>query len=398
MRFGVAMIASVFHPSVGGIQTHTLQLTAKLRARGVDAFVLTRAQPSLALYEEIRGVPTYRLGSPQRRGGLGSLNYILECGRFLARHRQRWQVVHAQQMLSPMTIGLLARSLPGKKLVVTAHASGPELGDVWLLRHRRPLGRARLSASLKFVDAFVSISARIREDLRTAGARDERVWELPQGVDTERFRPLRSQDRAALRRSLGLPSGWLVVFSGRLAPEKGLDVLLQAWPSVVARKPGAQLLLLGAGELLDPLFALAESLGVASSVHFAGQCQDAAPILQAADAFVLPSHTEGMPMSLLEAMSCGLPVVASAVGGMCELVTDGVNGALVPPGNCEALAEKLLAASEPSCAQPWGQRARRMVLTHHSLDTVIDSYLELYQHLLGIRDRALTACVHRPAA
>src|SRR5262249_8506119 len=181
-----------------------------------------------------------------------------------------------------------------------------------------------------------------------------------------------------------LPRGWLVVYTGRLAPEKGLDVLLRCWPQVVSRRPDAQLVLVGAGELLTTLFALTESLGVAGSVHFAGQCSDTAPILQSADALVLPSQHEGMPMSLLQAMACRFPVAASGVGGCGELPSGGFKGGRVPPGNCQALAEKRRAAGDPPPADRWGQRARRLVLAQHSLDAVADTYLELYQHLLGI--------------
>ncbi len=208
MRYGIAMIASVFHPSVGGIQTHTLSLSQKLRKRGVDAFVLTRSQPGLAPYEEIRGVPTHRLGIKRGGRSIRAASYILECAGHLARHRKAWAVVHAHQMLSPMTAGLLARAVIGKKLVVNPHACG-KIGDVEILRTQRPItGRLRLAGALKYADAFVSISAGIRDDLKNLGVPAERIWDIPNGVGTEHFRPLARIHRpAALRRSLGLPTG-----------------------------------------------------------------------------------------------------------------------------------------------------------------------------------------------
>jgi glycosyltransferase involved in cell wall biosynthesis len=398
MRFGIAMIASVFPPSVGGIQTHTLHLCEKLRNRGLEAFVLTRSHPGLPRYEEIGGVPTYRLGFSRGGPAICATSYILECCRHLATHRKQWDVVHAHQMLSPMTVGLLARAALGGKLVVNPHASG-QIGDVETLRKRRPLtGRARLAGALKFGDAFVSISAGIRDDLRRLGAEEEKIWDIPNGVDTEHFRPLTRHQRAPLRRALGLPDGWMIVFTGRLAPEKGLDTLLQAWPQVRARRPDAQLLIVGGGERLPTLLAQAGSLAITGSVHFAGECADAAPVLQAADCFVLPSMTEGLPVSLLEAMACGLPVVATSVGGSRQLVEDGVSGGLVAPGDAQALSEKLLAAADPPRGESWGQRARRQVVAMYSLDTVAEKYAELYQHLLGIRASSPAAVARRPAA
>src|SRR5262249_46306158 len=130
MRFGVAMIASIFHPSVGGIQTHTLRLSRKLRQRGVDAFVVTRPRESRPRYEEIEGVPTYRVGI--RRGSLAlrAGAYVLAGVRQLAALRGRWQVAHVHQMLSPMSLGLLAKSVLGNRLVINPHLSGTN-GDVY---------------------------------------------------------------------------------------------------------------------------------------------------------------------------------------------------------------------------------------------------------------------------
>ncbi len=398
MRHGIAMIASIFHPSVGGIQTHTLHLSEKLMARGIDVFVLTRPHPGLPRYQEIRGVPTYRLGASRGSPGFRSTSYIIECCRFLARNPGRWDIAHAHQMLSPMTIGLLARVLLGKKLVVNPHSTG-WIGDVEILRSQRPLsGRARLAAALKFADAFVSICQEIHDDLKSIGVREERIWEIPNAVDTDHFRPLPRQERGSLRRALGLPEGWLVVFTGRLAPEKGLDNLLQAWPRVRAHRPDAQLALVGSGDRLTALLAKAESLGIADSVHFPGECIDVAPVLRSADAFVLPSNSEGSPISLLEAMACGLPVVVTAVGGMRQVVEDGVSGGLVPLDDSHSLSEKLLLAADPARAAAWGLHARRHVVTQHSLQTEAENFLELYDHLTGFQTGSSLTLARRPAA
>jgi glycosyltransferase involved in cell wall biosynthesis len=383
---------------VGGIQTHTLNLSQELRARGMDVFVLTRPHPGLPRYEEIRGVPTYRLGATWGGPAIRATSYILECCRFLARNPEKWDIAHVHQMLSPMTVGLLARMLLGKKLVINPHASG-SIGDVEILRAQRPVsGRARLAGAVKFADAFVSISHEIRDDLKSLGVREERIWEIPNGVDTDHFRPLPRQEREALRRALGLPKGWLVVYTGRLAAEKGLDNLLQAWPRVRAHRSDAQLAIVGSGEQLTSLLAKAESLGVADSIHFAGECTDAAPVLRAADAFVLPSSTEGLPISLLEAMACGLPIVATAVGGSRQLVEDGVSGGLVPSGDSHSLSEKLLIAGDPALAGAWGHQARRHIVAHYSLQTVAETYVELYDHLIGVQTGSSVAFARRPAA
>lgn len=398
MRYGIAMIASIFPPSVGGIQTHTLHLSEKLLARGIDVFVLTRPHPGRPRYEEIRGVPTYRLGAARGSPAFRAISYIVECWRFLARNPGRWDVAHAQQMLSPMTVGLFARGLKRKKLAVTAHSTG-SIGDVGILRRQRPLsGRTRLAAAVKFVDAFVSICPEIRDEFKSVGIREEKIWDIPNGVDTDHFRPLPRQERGALRHALGLPKGWLVVFTGRLAVEKGLDNLLRAWPRVRAQRADAQLAIAGQGEELTALLAKAESLGIADSVHFAGECTDVAPVLQSADAFVLPSNNEGLPMALLEAMACELPVVATGVGGVPHAVEDGVTGGLVASGDWQSLSEKLLIAGDPALAGGWGLHARRRVVAQYSLQAEAETYLELYDHLTGFQSASSLTFGHRPAA
>lgn len=388
MRFGVAMIASIFHPSVGGIQTHTLRLSRKLRQKGVDAFVVTRPQNNRPSYEEIQGVPTYRVGI--RRGGraLTATCYILEGLRLLAAQRGRWQIAHAHQMVSPMSLGLLAKSFLGNRLIINPHLGG-KLGDVVTLQDERPLtGRFRLAAAVKLADAFVTISDEIRRELDSLGIEGDRIWEIPNGVDVEHFRPLQPGRRRRLREALNLPDGWLVGFAGRLTHQKGLDVLLEAWRRVVSARRDAQLILIGSGEELPNLFKQADSLGLERSVHFVGECSDVAPLLQACDAFVLPSRSEGLPVALLEAMAVGLPVVATKIDGIRYVLEDGVTGGLVPPDDPMALSNRLLEAADGARVQSWGERARRHVEAHYSLDVVAEQYVAMYEKILSLEHKS----------
>ncbi len=155
---------------------------------------------------------------------------------------------------------------------------------------------------------------------------------------------------------------------------------------------------MGSGDRLTALLAKAESLGIADSVHFPGECIDVAPVLRSADAFVLPSNSEGSPISLLEAMACGLPVVVTAVGGMRQVVEDGVSGGLVPLDDSHSLSEKLLLAADPARAAAWGLHARRHVVTQHSLQTEAENFLELYDHLTGFQTGSSLTLARRPAA
>lgn len=169
-------------------------------------------------------------------------------------------------------------------------------------------------------------------------------------VDLERFRPPSNAERAEARRSLGLPTDAPVVaVVARLDHVKGVDLLIEAWPSVVERVPLARLLVVGEGPQRADLVESLVSRGAADSVDFLGYRSDVEHVLHAADVVALPSRSEGMPLAALEALACGLPVVAHAVGGVPELVVEGVNGRLVPPDPpalASALAEVLSDAEQ----------------------------------------------------
>lgn len=382
MRFGVAMIASIFYPSIGGAQTHTLRLSQKLRARGVDALVVTRHHQGLARYEEIDGVPTYRVGRGDAGKAVAALSYIQGALQVLHAQRQRYHILHCHQMVSPTTIGLLARPLLRKPLVINPHARGP-IGDVAKLTTQRPLtGRVRLAAMRRWGSAFVSISDDIGDELRGVGVAPEKLWNIPNGVDLDHFAPSDPHERVALRESFGLPKGPLAIFTGRLARVKGLDVLLTAWARVLRELPEARLLLVGEGEERAALERQAGELGLSDAVIFYGGSADVAPLLRAADSFVLCSRTEGLPISLLEAMAACLPVVATRVGGMAQVLEDGITGRLVPVEGVAELARGLCEALSDQAARDWGRRAREQVAAQYSLDAVAERYISMYEALL----------------
>lgn len=385
MRFGVAMIANIFYPSIGGAQVHTLRLSQKLRARDIDVVVVTRYHTGLARYEEVSGVPTYRVGAGAGPKALSALSFSQGAVRLLYTLRNRYDIIHCHQMVSPMTIGLLAQALVHKPLVVNPHARGV-IGDIAVLTQRRPItGRIRLAAAKQRGDAFVSISDDIGDELRGVGVAPQKLWSIPNGVDLDHFTPSAPEARSMLREQLQLPQAPTVLFTGRLAQVKALDVLLNAWPLVRQQVPGARLLVLGDGEERAALEAQAKRLGVAESVTFYGSTADVAPFLRAADAYVLCSRSEGLPVALLEAMASGLPIVATNVGGMAQVLEDGVTGRLVPVEDAPALASGLAEALSSPAASNWGEQGRKHVAAHFSLDAVAEQYIAMYEVLLQRR-------------
>ncbi len=382
MRFGVAMLANIFYPSIGGAQTHILRLGQKLRARNVDVIVVTRHHKGLAHYEEVGGVPTYRVGNGDRGKALASISYLADAVRLLHQQRRRIDILHAHQMVAPTTIGLLARPLVRAPLLINPHARGP-IGDVAVMTQRRPVsGKIRLAMMRRWATGFVSISDDISAELQGVGMDAAKLWDIPNGVDLDLFRPATPEDRHALRAQYGLPDAPLVMFTGRLAHVKGLDVLLNAWKQTLEQVPAARLVLVGEGEERVALEQQARQLGIAEKIIFFGGTTEVATVLRTADVFVLCSRTEGLPVALLEAMATGLPVVATNVGGMAQILRDGKTARLVPVEDANALGRGLADALTLPDAATWGQNARAQVAAEFSLDTVAERHIAMYEALL----------------
>jgi glycosyltransferase involved in cell wall biosynthesis len=169
------------------------------------------------------------------------------------------------------------------------------------------------------------------------------------------------------------------MYAGRLVPEKRVDHLLQIWQDVRSRFPVAHLLVVGGGEEQSRLEAMR-----VDGVQFTGQVEDAVPYLQASDLFVLPSSTEGLSNSMLEAMSCGLPVLATTVGGAPDVIEHQASGWLVPPEDVDALQQGLESLlSEEALRFSLGSNARQRILSSFSLDSIARHLAGLYQQMMA---------------
>jgi glycosyltransferase involved in cell wall biosynthesis len=202
------------------------------------------------------------------------------------------------------------------------------------------------------------------------------VPNAPAAAEPEAF------DRAEAREELAPGASRIVVCVARLQPEKGIAELLEATASLVEGVPGLAVVVAGAGPEHERLAAQVADRGLAGTFLLLGHRSDVGRVLASADAFCLPSHREGLPLSLLEAMRGGLPCVATAVGGIPGLVQDGVSGLLVEPNDPVALAAALeRVLSDDGFARSLGAAARERVESHHSPRAVARSYADLYGEL-----------------
>lgn len=365
------MLIQRFHPYVGGAETQLKALIPHLRERGVEVHVLTRPEPSTPMREVLDGARVYRASAPDRRG-LASLAYTGLSLADLHRHRQEIQVVHAHGLLSPATTALLAGVLLGAPSVVTTHGF---LADLALLRHG-PLGLLRLKLLARGIDRFVVISDEIGMGLREHGVPSRKLVPIRNGIDVDRFRPLAPEARAKLRARLGVGTHRVAIYVGRLEPVKGADVLLDAWLKVRESVPDAVLLIAGDGSARAGL----ERRNV-SGVRFLGSQSDPLPLYQAADCYVMPSRSEGLPVALLEALSVGVPVVATAVGGATEILRGYESTALVSRENTQALADRLIARLLATDAGEQ-ESLRTRVGLEYSIQTTAGNLAELYRSLV----------------
>jgi glycosyltransferase involved in cell wall biosynthesis len=179
-----------------------------------------------------------------------------------------------------------------------------------------------------------------------------------------------------------------------LRPEKGHDVLLDAAPHILAVHPEAEFVLAGHGPCRSALEAQAHACGVDRHVRFLGECRNVPDILADGDLFVLPSRTEAMPNAVIEAMAAGLPVVASAVGGIPEVIAHGHTGLLVPPDDPLALAASVAQLmNDPARAAALGRSARDFISREFGFGRMVSRFEELY---LSAIVRQADATVPRP--
>jgi glycosyltransferase involved in cell wall biosynthesis len=299
--------------------------------------------------------------------------------RSLAR-RKRVDVVNSHWLLPQGLAAALARGrTPRFRHVVTLHG-----GDAYLLR-RLPFARALARFVVERADAVFAVSSNVRDHLDAVLGRPSGAILQPVGVHVERFRAIAPPVESRF------DDGYLL-FVGRLVEVKGVDVLLRALPRVRARHPGLGLVVVGHGPQEPALRRLADELGLGGAVEFAGRLshEDVAARLQQCRAAVVPSivredgRAEGMPAVVLEALAAGARLVASASGGMPDVLRDAENAWLARPGDPEHLVDRILAALDVSDPHVVMQHAQR---TAEGLDwsAVAERYLEVFREVMAAR-------------
>lgn len=376
----VCIVCPVYHPGLGGIGRQAVSLTEELHRRGINLFVITRKLEGVSSFKsDIKSIKVwafrphaYRIEKKTVSNLLTSVTFSLNLLFALAKRRKDYDMVHFHGAGIPLLITLPFLKFIDKKIVakVSSAKLGIEAGSFY--NKYGIIGRLFIRI-LKIADAFVAISDEIKEGLLTEGYKQNRVWQIPNFVDLSVFfQTHRNQSNSKT-----------VIFSGALDRRKGIEILLEALKEVSESVPDVRLIILGDGLMRDALKAKANDLGIGGIVTFKGQVENVSDYLRNAGLFVLPSYQEGLPNSLLEAMACGLPVIASKIGGVVDVVEDGKSGILFEPGDVSRLASAMIKLlNDNELRMRLGKEARKRIVDSFSIDRIADEYISLYERLL----------------
>lgn len=371
----VAILSDRFPPDPGGLARATDRVTASLAGLRHDVEVIALSatgRPGVVQAEERAGVRVFRLGALRHEQDSSAALFDL----LAKRHAETsFDLVHGFYLVRS---GFLAAYAGGYlEIPSVVSARGNDLDRTLL-----DPGRAGLVLrALDLATAVTTVSVDLARKA-SALAPQARVEVVGNGVDARLFHPARRDP--GLARSLGLQGRAVVGFAGELRQKKGLVVLMEALAEVARERPLSLLAVGGVREDDAGLFALLQRR--LPQVHVAllqeRAAPDLPPLYALMDVFVHPSLRDGTPNALLEAMACGRPVLASSVGGIPDVVRDGRDGTLVPPGDAIALATALRRLlDDPASARRLGRAGRERVARDFTPAKEVEAYLALYRRL-----------------
>ena len=326
----IAILVPLFPPKwLAGTEIATYNIAEHLAKRGHDVHVVTTLDKGLPREGTEQGFYVHRIGFPRVRF-LGIMIFWLKA--LLLLKKLKPDVVHAQSTTMGIP-GILAKRLLKKPY--TVYGRGSEVYLPWLFK--TPISKL----ILRRADVVIALTEDMKTEMQKISSRDVAV--IPNGIDLESYEDLPT--KAAIRDRLGLNSAdSIILFVGTLRPVKGLKYLIQAMNIVRQKDTNVRLILVGDGVGRQSLERFVKELDLGDRVTFVGKVpnEKVPEYMSASDVFVLPSLSEGFPVTILEAMASGLPIVATRVRGLPEIVKDGESGFLVEPRNPEQLADRVL--------------------------------------------------------
>jgi glycosyltransferase involved in cell wall biosynthesis len=377
--------------NMGGPALHVAYLSAGLRDHGYETTLVAgyvgEGEESMAYAAEERGVAVRALPGLHREIALAQdLLATIRLARIMRIERPDILHTHTAKAGAIGRVAALLTRRSRRPIVVHTfhgHVLRGYFGGFrsWVFR-----GLERLLALR--TDALVAVSPEVRDDLVALGvAPAEKFAVIRLGIELGERVAGSAEARADTRRTLGVAEGrFLVGWIGRMTAVKRVDDVLQAFKLLRDRGVDACLCMVGDGPDFERALDLAGELGIMRDCLFTGYQEDIGPFFGAFDVFVLPSGNEGTPVTAIEALASGCPVVATRVGGVPDVVRDGEDGFLVEPGDVEALAAHLVRlARDPELRARAGAAGRERVVGRYGVDRLVDDIDRLYRDLLARR-------------
>ncbi|NEQ06750.1 MULTISPECIES: glycosyltransferase [unclassified Moorena] len=362
---------------VGGAEQQVMYLAHALVAKGHQVRILSLIPiGQMGLEAQAQGLSVHSLnmkrGVPEPRALLELINLL-----------RQWQpqIVHSHMFHANLMARIARIFTPIQVLVATAH-------------NLKEGGRWR-EVAYRCTDPWCDLTTQVSQAgleryIKVGVVPKHKIKFIPNVVDSEKFQH-HPEVRSKIRQELNLGDEFVWLAAGRNHEQKDYPNMLKAFAQIAQRYKNAILLIAGDGFLGSKEETLAEKLGIESQVRFLGVRRDIPALMSAADAYLMSSAWEGMPVVLLEASASGLPMVATDVGGNREVILDGKTGIIVPPQNSEALAKAMQNLMELPLfeRQKMGQLSRYYIAENHSFDQGLIKWLELYYQLLNHKQKNL---------
>jgi glycosyltransferase involved in cell wall biosynthesis len=352
---------------MGGGETWMLGMAKHLAQRGHKPFLTARPKTMLLKLARESGLPAMPLWIS------GDLNPILLWRLATIIRENKIDLIIANTARDIRIAGLVTHFQKGVS-VVGLHQVDLPIKNKW---------NYRLTFKT-FADAIVVNSLSTKRTLleNNPWLPQNKIRVVPHGINTSKYQ---GGNPAAIRASLGIPAdAFMIGFVGRLSGQKGVSVLLGTIEENARKAPDTHFVIAGIGTLEKKVVDFVKSSGLSATVHFLGFRDDVPLLMQSFDLLLVPSLWEGFGLVLIEAMSAGVPCIASNVSSIPEILEDGVNGLLVPPGNVEALVsavERL--RSDPALRKRLGDAGKRTVDEKFTIDRMMAGYEELFGALVG---------------
>ncbi len=383
-RISLLLVSHSFPPVLGGSEIEAQRVCAGLIRRGHRVTVICAGgppMPDVAQWIDPAGIPVLILAR-RRRGIWRDRAFAIEVAWTLFRERRNYQLVYFLMYGLHLATGLPVARFLGKPIVMKVSGS-----SLITQMAQSPIGRLELGWLRRWASRIMILNEGIAKEAVDAGLDPTKLLWMPNPVDTDDFAPCSAGEKLALRTELGIPAGARVIlFVGRLAPEKELPSLLDGFALAAPHVPGAILVVVGDGPVRRDLEQHAASRGLSSTVRFIGRqtVPEVRQWLQAADVFTLVSSNEGFPCSLVEAMSVGLPSVVSDIPANMQLIEPEVHGLQAAMGQAESIAQCLVRLLEDGDARSrMGRAARTRVVENYSLDKILDLYERMFEESLA---------------